>query len=154
MAGGFTADFQQNILEWVLNSTSPATTPSTDTFIILFHTTLDDTIAITDTGRVGQGTTDFTVAVGNTTNTWTLPTATSPSNFQNKTTITVSTGDFAAPNETTVKGFIWTDANSTASGNVLAWGNISPTQTLSTGNVIQFSTGQLTISLGGSTSAT
>lgn len=154
MPGSFSAEFEQDLLNWVQNSTAAPTAPSTDTFIILYHTTLTDATLITDTGRVGQGSTAFTEPVGNTTNTWTLAGATSPSSFTNKVVITISTGNFAAPAQTTVKGFLWTEASSTSAGRVLGWGNISPTQTISTGNTIQFSTGDLIISLGGSTTAT
>lgn len=154
MAGGFSAVFAQDIMNWVQNSTAAPTAPSTDTFIILYHTLVSDATLITDTGRVGQGSTAFTEPVGNTTNVWTLAGSTTPSSFQNKVVITISTGNFAAPTQTTVRGFLWTEASSTVAGRVLGWGNISPTQTISTGNTIQFSTGALIMSLGGSTTAT
>ncbi|KKK63299.1 hypothetical protein LCGC14_2995670, partial [marine sediment metagenome] len=108
MAGGYGALFLQELQETVMNATAAPALPlaPTTTHIILTHTTLTDTYLITDTGRMaGANSTDFTAQIANTTATWSLPTATSPSVFQNKIDIVISTGNFSAPAETTIKGW-------------------------------------------------
>lgn len=154
MVGAYSGLFAQELQETVMNATAAPALPlaPTTTHIILTHTTLTDAYVITDTGRMaGANSTDFTAQIANTTATWTLPTATSPSVFQNKIVITISTGNFSAPSETTIKGWFMASTRSTAAGRVIAWGNVSPTQTVSTGNTVSFATGALTVSLGGGT---
>ncbi len=153
-SGSYSALFMQEIQETVMNATGAPALPlaATTAHLILTHTTLTDAYLITDTGRMaGSLSTDFTQAIANTTATWTLPTATSPSVFQNKVDIVVSTGNFSAPSETTIKGWFLASTNSTAAGRIYAWGDVTPNQTVSTGNTIQFSTGDLTFTLGGGT---
>ncbi len=137
-----------------MNATGAPALPlaPTTTHLILTHTTLTDAFLITDTGRMaGANSTDFHQQIANTTATWTLPTATSPSVFQNKVVITMSTGNFSAPAETTIKGWFMASTNSTAAGRIIAWGDVTPNQTVSTGNTIQFSTGDLVVTMGGGT---
>ncbi len=152
-SGSYSALFMQELQEQVMNATAaPALQAPTTTHIILTHTTLTDTYLITDTGRMaGANSTDFHIQLANTTATWTLPTATSPSVFQNKVDIVISTGNFSAPAETTIKGWFMASTNSTSAGRIIAWGNVTPNQTVSTGNTVQFSTGDLTFTLGGGT---
>ena len=153
-SGSYSALFMQELQETAMNATAAPALPltPTTTHIILTHTTLTDAYLITDTGRMaGANSTDFTAQIANTTATWTLPTATSPSVFQNKVDIVVSTGNFSAPAETTVKGWFMASTRSTSAGRIIAWGNVTPNQTVSTGNTVQFSTGDLTISMGGGT---
>lgn len=143
----------QELQEHVMNATAaPALLAPTTVHLILTHTTLTDSYLITDTGRMaGSNSTDFTAQIANTTATWTLPGATSPSVFQNKIDIVISTGNFSAPSETTIKGWFMASTDSTSAGRIIAWGNVAPTQTVSTGNTVQFSTGDLTFSIGGGT---
>jgi hypothetical protein len=144
----------QELQETVMNATAAPALPlaPTTAHLILTHTTLTDAYLITDTGRMaGANSTDFQQQIANTTATWTLPTATSPSVFQNKVVITITTGNFAAPAETTIKGWFMASTNSTSAGRIIAWGDVSPTQTVSTGNTVQFSTGDLVFTLGGGT---
>ena len=153
-SGSYSALFMQELQETAMNATAAPALPlaPTTTHIILTHTTLTDAYLITDTGRMaGANSTDFTAQIANTTATWTLPTATSPSVFQNKIDIVVSTGNFSAPSETTIKGWFMASTRSTSAGRIIAWGDVTPNQTVSTGNTIQFSTGDLTISMGGGT---
>ncbi len=154
MAGSYSALFAQELQETVMNATAAPALPlaPTTTHIILTHTTLNDAYVITDTGRMaGANSTDFTAQIANTTATWSLPTATSPSVFDNKVVITVSPGHFSAPAETTIHGGFMASTRSTAAGRVIAWGDVSPTQTVSTGNTVSFATGTLTFTLGGGT---
>ncbi len=151
MAGSYSALFMQELQEQVMNATAAPTLPvPTTVHLILTHTTLTDAYLITDTGRMaGANSTDFHQQIANTTATWTLPTSTSPSVFTNKVDIVMSTGNFSAPAETTVKGWFMASTNSTSAGTIFAWGDVTPNQVVSTGNTIQFSTGDLTFTLGG-----
>lgn len=153
MAGSFSALFMQEIMEIVQQATgAPATLTPTTTHLILTHTTLNDSYLITDTGRMaGANSTDFQQQIANSTATWTLANATSPIVFQNKVDIVISTGNFAAPAETTIKGWFWASTNSTSAGRIYAWGDVTPNQVVSTGNPVQFSTGALVFRLGGTT---
>ena len=152
MAGSFSAEFLQDVMQTIQEATGApvADGPAASTWHLqLTHTTLNDTHLITDTGRMAQGSTDFHTKFTNSTATWTLAGNTSPSSIQNKVVITVTTGNFSAPSQTTIKGWYLASANSTAAGTIYAWGDVSPTQTVSTGNTVQFSTGDLVISMGG-----
>ena len=154
MPGAYSDLFAQELQETVMNATAAPALPlaPTTTHIILTHTTLTDAYLITDTGRMaGANSTDFTAQIANTTATWTLPTATSPSVFQNKVVITISTGNFSAPAESTIKGFFLASTNSTSAGRIIAWGDVTPNQTVSTGNTVSFATGALVFTLGGGT---
>ena len=152
MAGGYSAAFLQDIQQVIQDATgAPSPLSASTWWLILNHTTWNDSKPITDSGRMGANSTDFHLKFTNSTATWTLADATSPSKFQNKVVMTVTTGDFAAPAQTTIKSFILASTNSTAAGVVYAWGDISPTQAVSTGNTIQFTTGQLVLRAGGGT---
>ena len=152
MAGSYSAAFLQDIQHTIQDATAQTAPLAAATlFIQLYHTTMNDTKLITDTGRVGANATGFQIKFTNSTANFTLAGATSPSVFQNKVVITVSTGNFSAPSETTIKAFHIAEAVSTAAGRIIAWGDISPTQAVSTGNTIQFSTGALSFTLGGGT---
>ncbi len=152
MAGSFTAAFLADIMHVVQDATSQQAPLAAATWhVTLYHTTLTDTVVIGDTGRMGAGSTDFQIKFTNSTANFTLAGGTSPSVFQNKTVITVTTGDFAAPAAATIKAFTIAEAASTSAGRVIAWGDITPTQAVSTGNTIQFSTGALKFTLGGGT---
>ncbi len=153
MAGSFSAAFHQIVQKTINESTdAPVSGLTASTWhLFLTHTTLTDSFLITDTGRMAQGATDFHQNITNSTATWTVPTATSPSVFQNKVDIVMSTGNFAAPSQTTIKGWFAASLNSTSAGTVYGWGDVTPTQTVSTGNTVQFTTGQLVFTLGGGT---
>jgi hypothetical protein len=153
MAGSFSAAFHQIVQKTIQEATdAPVSGLTASTWhLFLTHTTLTDAYLITDTGRMAGNSTDFHTQFVNSTATWTVANATSPSVFQNKVVITVTTGNFAAPAQTTIKGWFVASANSTAAGTIYAWGDVSPTQTVSTGNTVQFSTGDLVFTLGGGT---
>ncbi len=154
MAGGFSAEFLQDVMQTIQEATGApvADGPAASTWhLVLTHTTLNDTYLITDTGRMAQGSTDFQTSFINSTASWTLASATSPSSFQNKVVITVTTGNFSAPSETTIKGWFVASSASTSAGTIYAWGDVTPNQVVSTGNTVQFSTGDLVLSMGGGT---
>ncbi len=150
MAGSFTDDFLQDIMQVIQNATgAPATLSSTDWFIHLYHSTLNDTVTLATTGRIGES--DSVVAVDNTTATWTLASSTSPSSFENKTSISFTTAASTGLGGSTAAAFTIQDQNSTSAGTIYAWGDISPTQVISSGNSVQFSTGAIVLNLGGGT---
>ena len=152
MPGSFSAAFIQDIMHVIQDATSQQSPLAASTlFLQLYHTTMNDTKLITDTGRMGANATGFQIKFTNSTANFTLAGGTSPSVFQNKTVITVSTGNFSAPAQTTIQSFHIAEAVSTAAGRIIAWGDVTPNQTVSTGNTIQFSTGDLTFTLGGGT---
>jgi hypothetical protein len=153
VAGSFSAEFLNDIMETVQEATgAPVSGLAASTWhLFLTHTTLTDTYLITDTGRMAGNSTDFHTQFVNSTATWTLSGSTSPITFNNKVVITVTTGNFAAPAQTTIKGWFTASANSTTAGKIYAWGDVTPTQVVSTGNTVQFSTGDLTFTLGGGT---
>lgn len=150
MAGSFTDDFLQDIMEVVQNATgAPATLSSTAWSIHLYHTTLTDQVALGTTGRIGAA--DSIKTISNTTTTWTLASSTSPSSFQNKIVISFTTSASTGFGGSTAKAFTVQSGTSTAAGTIYAWGDISPTQVISSGNAVQFSTGDLVFNLGGGT---
>ena len=155
MAGAYSAQFAKIIQDVVSNATGATVDGLTAStwHIILTHTTLTDAYLITDTGRMaGANSTDFQQQLVSSTATWTLASSTSPSRFENKVDIVISTGNFAAPAETTIKGWFAASTNSTAAGVIYGWGDVTPNQVVSTGNTVQFSTGDLTFDLGGGAS--
>lgn len=143
MAGSLTAAAIQDLLQILQNATGAPSGFSTDLWLNCYNSTLTDAVTLTTTGRLGD---NFQVAVDNTTATWTLASATSPSSFQNKVAINVTT---AAASTGTVKAFTLQDSSSTGSGNIVAWGDVTPNQTVTTGNSLTFSTGRLVFTLGG-----
>jgi hypothetical protein len=145
MAGSLTAAELARITQIVQNATGAPTGVSSDLFLNLYHTTLTDAVALGTTGRLGD---NFQTTLVNTTATWTLASSTSPSSFNNKVNITVTT---AAASTATVKAFTLQDTSTTGAGNIIAWGDVTPNQTVTTGNTVQFSTGALTFTLGGTT---
>lgn len=144
MAGGFTAAFTQDVLERVVRKSTADLTAST-MWIHLYGSTLTDAVSSATTGRCA-GDNYAPVNVTNSTATWTAPTSTSPSQFENKVDITFTTS--ASTGWGTLKAYAVTDSSATG-GNYYLWGDISPNQTVSAGNTVQFSTGQLSVSAGG-----
>lgn len=153
MAGSFSAAFHNDIMETIQEATgAPVSGLTAATWhLFLTHTTLTDTYLITDTGRMAGNSTDFHTQFTNSTATWALANTTSPITFNNKVVLTVTTGNFAAPTQTTIKGWFVASLNSTTTGIIYAFGDVTPTQVVSTGNTVQFSTGDLTFTLGGGT---
>lgn len=145
MAGSLTALALQDVAQILQNATGAPTGFSTDLWLNLYHTTLTDAVVIGTTGRLGD---NFQISVDNTTAVWTLSGSTSPSSFNNKVVITVTT---AAASTATVRAFTLQDTSSTSAGNIVFWGDVSPIQTVTTGNTVQFSTGTLTFTIGGTT---
>ena len=145
MAGSLTAAVLSDLAQILQNATGAPAGFTTDMYLNLYHTTLNDTVVLGTTGRLGD---NFQKEFDNTTATWTLASATSPSVFNNKVVITVTT---AAASTATVKAFTIQDTSTTSAGNIIMWGDVTPNQTVTTGNTVQFSTGTLTVTIGGTT---
>ena len=146
MAGSLTAAVLSDLAQIVQNATAAPAGFGTTMFLNLYHTTLTDAVALGTTGRLGD---NFqTSGFNNTTATWSLASSTSPSTFNNKIVITVTT---AAASTATVKAFTVQDTSTTSAGNIIFWGDVTPNQTVTTGNTVQFSTGSLTVTIGGTT---
>ena len=145
MAGSLTAAVLSDLAQILQNATGAPAGFTTDMFLNLYSSTLTDAVALGTTGRLGD---NFQIEFDNTTATWSLASATSPSNFDNKVVITVTT---AAASTATVVAFAIQDTSTTSAGNIIMWGDVTPNQTVTTGNTVQFSTGALTFTLGGTT---
>ncbi len=145
MAGSLTAAVLSDVAQILQNATGAPAGFSTSLFLNLYLSTLNDTVALGTTGRLGD---NFQTTVSNTTSVWALASSTSPATFQNKVVITVTT---AAASTGTVKAFTLQDTSTTSAGNIIMWGDVSPNQVVSTGNTVQFSTGALSVTIGGTT---
>ncbi len=146
MAGSLTAAVLSDLAQILQNATGAPAGFGTTGFLNLYSSTLNDTVALGTAGRLGD---NFqSTGFDNTTDTWSLASSTSPANFNNKIVITVTT---AAATTATVQAFTVQDTSTTSAGNIIMWGDVTPTQTVTTGNTVQFSTGTLTFTLGGTT---
>ena len=146
MAGSLTAAVLSDLAQILQNATGAPATFGTTGFLNLYSSTLTDAVAIGTAGRLGD---NFqSTGFNNTTATWSLASSTSPSSFNNKIVITITT---AAASTATVKAFTVQDTSTTSAGNILFWGDVTPNQTVTTGNTVQFSTGTLTVTIGGTT---
>ena len=145
MAGSFTAAVLSDLLQIVQNATGAPAGFTTDMYLNLYGSTLTDAVALGTTGRLGD---NFQIEFDNTTAVWSLASSTSPATFNNKVVITVTT---AAASTATVKAFAVQDTSTTSAGNIIFWGDVTPNQVVTTGNTVQFSTGTLTVTLGGTT---
>ena len=146
MAGSLTATEISRLTQIIQNATGAPAGVGTTFFLNLYSSTLTDAVVIGTAGRLGD---NFqTTGFDNTTDTWSLASSTSPSTFNNKVVITVTT---AAASTATVKAFAIQDTSTTSAGNIILWGDVTPNQTVTTGNTVQFSTGALTFTIGGTT---
>ena len=122
--------------------TGPATTPGGGTehvYVALFNSTVNDTWTTTSTGECA-GSTYARVAVTNSSANWTNSTAGSK---QNKTEVSFTTA--AGADWGTIQSFAICDSNSTSAGNVYYRGDLTSSQVISSGNVVKFTTGSITI---------
>ncbi len=145
MAGSLTAAVLSDVAQILQNATGAPAGFSTSLFLNLYLSTLTDAVALGTTGRLGD---NFQTTVSNTTSVWSLASSTSPATFNNKVVITVTT---AAASTGTVKAFTLQDTSTTSAGNIIMWGDVTPNQVVSTGNTVQFSTGALSVTIGGTT---
>lgn len=151
MAGSFTAAFSQAIMERIITKTTADLLGST-VWLHLYSSTIDDTVGFATTGRVGTtaaATNYDSVSIVNSTTTWTVPSSTSPSTFENKIVLSATPSSGASTGWQTIKAFALASSSSTSAGLYWAWGDVIPNQTVSAGNTVQMATGALDITLGG-----
>lgn len=137
MAGSKSNYLEDEILDHMTGN-GAWTTPSTWVFA-LYKAAVDDTLTAATDGVECTGSTYARVKYVSGS---TLFTAASGGQSQNKTVIEFTT---AAGNWGTVTHFAILDTTSTAAGNVLFWGDLTASQTINSGNTVQFSTGDLVI---------
>jgi len=141
MAGNLSQAFQQDVLESVFGKYSTLA-PST-MWVHLYNTTLSDASTPATTGRCAGSNYD-PVKVANTTANWVTATAADPSVTSNKTEISFTTS--ASTGWGTIQSALISSSSGTG-GFAYAWGDLSTSQTVASGNVVKFSTGALQITL-------
>ena len=139
MAGSKSNYLENSVLNYWLGKSFTSTAPPT-VYVALYNSTITDAWTSTSTGECA-GSTYARVAVTNSSTNWTNA---STGTKENNSVIQFTTS--AGADWGTVKAFAILDTTSTASGNSLYWGDLTANQTISSGNVVQFSTGAITIS--------
>ncbi len=148
MAGDLSQAFQQDVAQVIQEATgAPSPLSATTWWVHLYNTTLNDSNTPATTGRVGStaaGDNYNPVNVTNSTATWTLATLASPSAWENKIEISFTTN--ASTGWGTVQAVQITSSSGTG-GVSYWWADVSPTQAISAGNTVKFSTGALDFTL-------
>ncbi len=142
MAGSKSNYLENAVLDTVLGhaTTVLSTQTNSTVYVALWATTtIDDTFDATSTGECA-GSTYARVAVTNSSANWTNA---SGGSKQNATEVSFTTA--AGADWGTVKSFAILDTTSTSAGNILYWANLTSEQTISSGNVVKFSTGSIVI---------
>jgi hypothetical protein len=140
MAGNKLQSFKADVLERIVRG-STADLTATTMWIHLYNTTLNDADTPASTGRCA-GTGYNPANVTNSTDTWTNPSTASPSATENKIEISYTTS--AGSGWGTIQAIMITSSSGTG-GVGYYWGDVSPTQAISTGNIVKFSTGAIDI---------
>lgn len=148
MAGSKSNFLENAVLDAILGKSSTylstgtggveSAAPST-VFVALYASTINDGWTATSTGECA-GSTYARVGVANSSANWTNASAGAK---ENKTTIEFTTS--AGSDWGTVKAFALLTSSSTTAGEVLYWGDLTSSQTISSGNVVRFSTGAIDI---------
>lgn len=138
MAGSKSNYLETSVLNYWLGKSFTSTAPAT-VYVRLYNSTVSDA-ADAATDRCA-GSTYADVAVTNSSANWTNSTA--GGSKTNKTVISFTTA--AGTDWGTIQSFAILDTNSTTTGNVLYWGDLTASQAISSGNVVRFSTGAITI---------
>jgi hypothetical protein len=118
-------------------STAPATV-----YVRLHNSTVNDSITAATDQLAGTAANYAQVAVTNSSASWTNSTA--GGSKTNKITITFTTA--ASTGWGTVNAFSISATNSTTTGDIIYWGDLTSPQAISAGNVVRFSTGAIVIS--------
>jgi hypothetical protein len=139
MAGSKSDYLETSVLNYWLGKSFTSTAPST-VYMALYNTTINDTWTSTSTGECA-GTGYARLAVTNSSANWTN--STSGGSKTNKTVLQFTAS--AGAGWGTIKTFAILDTTSTSAGNMLYWGDLAVNTPIGTGNIVQFSTGQITI---------
>lgn len=122
-----------------LSTGNPANGVGSTVFVALYNSTINDASDATSDAEC-SGSTYARVGVANTSANWTNSTAGSK---QNKTEISFTLD--AGSDWGTVKAFAILNNNSTTAGEIIYWGDLTTNQTISSGNVVRFSTAAIVI---------
>lgn len=139
MAGSKSNYLESAVLNYWLGKSFTTTGPA-NTVIRLYNSTINDAANAATDRCAGANYADQSLT--NSSNTW--RNSTSGGTKTNKTTITFTTS--ASTGWGTIQAFAILDTNSTTTGNVLYWGDLTVDQTISAGNVVRFTTGAIVIS--------
>lgn len=140
MAGSKSNYLESAVLNYWLGKSFTSTAPSTVYVALWESSNIDDTYTTTSTGECA-GSTYARVAVTNSSANWTN--STSGGSKTNKTEIQFTAS--AGSDWGTVRAFAICNSNSTATGQILYWADLTSNQTISSGNVVKFSTGSITL---------
>lgn len=142
MAGSKSNYLETSVLNYWLGKSFTSTAPAT-VYVRLYNSTINDAATgATDSLEGGTAANYADVAVTNSSANWTN--STSGGSKTNKSVITFTTA--ASTGWGTVNAFAILDSNSTSSGNVLYWGDLTTPQAVAAGNIVRFSTGAIVIS--------
>jgi hypothetical protein len=137
MAGSKTDYLENAVLNYWLGKSFTSTAPAT-VYVRLYNSTINDTVTAATDRCAGANYAD--VAVTNSSANWTNATSGSK---QNKTVVTFTTA--ASTGWGTINAFAILATNSTSSGNVLYWGDLTTPQVVAAGNTVRFSTAAIVI---------
>jgi hypothetical protein len=141
MAGSKSNDHESKVLNYWLGKSFTSTAPAT-VYVRLHNSTVNDSITAATDQLAGTAANYAQVAVTNSSASWTNSTA--GGSKTNKITITFTTA--ASTGWGTVNAFSISATNSTTTGDIIYWGDLTSPQAISAGNVVRFSTGAIVIS--------
>lgn len=142
MAGSKSNWYEDAVLDHILGKSSTALSTgavAATVYVSLWNSTMTDVWTSTSTGECA-GSTYAREAVTNSSASWTNSTAGSK---QNKVVVEFTTA--AGSDWGTIKSFAIHDSNSTATGNIYYWGDLTADQTIASGNTVRFSTGAIVV---------
>lgn len=141
MAGSKSNYLEESVLNYWLGKSFSSTAPA-NVHVRLYNSTINDTVdAATD--AMGSSAANYAdVQITNSSDSWTN--STDGGSKTNKVTIEFTTA--ASTGWGTVNAFAILDTNSTTTGNVLYWGDLTTPQAIAEGNIVRFSTGAIVIS--------
>lgn len=140
MAGSKSNYLEDQVLDhWLGKPAGSSSSGPATVYIALWASTITDVWTTTSTGECA-GSTYARVAVTNSSTAWSNSTAGSKHNASEIEFTTAAGADWG-----TVKAFSICNSNSTATGKILYWGDLTSQQVISSGNVVKFSTGAIVI---------
>lgn len=141
MAGSKSNAHETKVLNYWLGKSFTSTAPA-NVYIRLHNSTVNDAITAATDQLAGTAANYSQVTVTNSSASWTNSTA--GGSKTNKITITFTTA--ASTGWGTVNAFSISATNSTTTGDIIYWGDLTSPQAISAGNVVRFSTGAIVIS--------
>lgn len=139
MAGSKSDFLENSVLDYWLGKSFTSTAPAT-VYVRLYNSTINDASDAATNQCAGANYPAGGLAVTNSSANWRNSTGGSKTN---KTTFTFTTS--ASTGWGTVRAFAISRTNSTTTGALLYWGDLTAQQVIAAGNVVQFSTGAIVI---------